>query len=152
VPAVIGMDPVVPAAMNLFVGEEGHFVWAAGCVFDRCSDFPSGRYLGSSIIGRGTYGKVIGCIDKKYNAQVAIKIVRSSIEYKAAAIREIYILNDLNGAHNTPKLLRDFEQDNHVCMVFDLYGDNLKKVIERWCVTPRLHFLKNFDEIFAQEV
>jgi hypothetical protein len=134
--AVLGMKPKVPAAINLFVGEEGHFVWVVGCVFDKCSEFPSGRYIGSSIIGSGTYGKVIGCTDKKYKAPVAIKVVRSSIEYKAAAVREIYILNDLNGAHNTPKLLRDFEQDNHNCMVFDLYGDSLKIVIERWCATP----------------
>jgi hypothetical protein len=119
---------------SVAVNEEGHFVWTPGCTFDRCQEFPNGRYLGASLLGSGTYGKVIECLDQKHNARVAIKAVRRGCPaYKAAAEREIIILRDLNGLSDTPKILRDFEHAGHICMVFDVLGETLKSFIEKRC-------------------
>ena len=122
----------IAAAMNLYVDQKGHFDWQAGYNFERRIEHPTGRYYGLKLIGSGTYGKVVKCFDRKHQANVAIKVVRNAIEYKAAAQREIFILNDLNGIRNTAKLLRDFQENGHICMVFDLYGESLASLSRQW--------------------
>ena len=126
--------PDLAVAMHLSVGEEGHFEWKPRCKFDRYDEYPDGRYVGLSLVGSGTFGKVVECLDKKYKARVAIKVVRKLVAYQSAAEREIFILNDLNGLKNTPKLLREFHQDGHICMVFNLYGQSLKSLVQIWWV------------------
>ncbi len=126
------LPPLVLQAVA--VNEEGHFVWTPGCTLERSLEFPNGRYLSASLLGSGTYGKVIECLDQKHHARVAVKAVRRGCPaFKAAAEREIIILRDLNGANHTPKLLRDFEHSGHVCMVFDILGESLKCLIEKRC-------------------
>ena len=132
-----GYSEIQPAQMQaaqIALSEEGHFVWFPGCSFDRTSEFPGGRYLGCGLLGCGTYGKVIECLDQKHNGRVAIKAVRRGCPaFRAAAEREVLILRDLDGQSHTPKLLRDFEHSGHICMVFDVFGDSLKFLLDkRW--------------------
>ena len=109
--------------------EQGHLVFKPGCTFDVSLDFPMGRYLGKKLLGSGTYGKVVECVDLKHNAKAAVKVVRRAPLYRAAAEKEIAILRLLNGSAHTPKLLRDFEHAGHICLVFNLHGENLRDVL-----------------------
>jgi hypothetical protein len=128
------MPPLAMQAATVAVNEEGHFAWTPGCTLERSLEFPNGRYLGAALLGSGTYGKVIECLDQKHHARVAVKAVRRGCPaFKAAAEREIIILRDLNGLSHTPKLLRDFEHAGHICMVFDILGESLKFAIEKRC-------------------
>lgn len=49
-----------------------------------------------SVAGEGTFGLVFNCIDKKYDALVAVKAVRSVPRYLDAAEVEIEILERIN--------------------------------------------------------
>ena len=70
--------------------EPGVFAGFVGDGVDKNKQFPQGRYLITKKLGSGTYGKVLGCTDKKYNLPVAIKIVRKDPPiYKEAAKKEI---------------------------------------------------------------
>ena len=46
-------------------------------------------------IGLGTFGKVFRCLDKKYDDEVAIKVVRNIRKYVESAVIEARILNDI---------------------------------------------------------
>ena len=114
------------------ISDEGHLVWSPGYTFDHCGEYPAGRYCAIRLLGSGTYGKVVECIDQKHKARAAIKVIRRGITaYRLAAEREIRILRDLGGRFNTLKLLRDFEHSGHKCLVFDIYGENLRTLLDR---------------------
>ncbi len=48
-----------------------------------------------SLLGEGTFGKVVECIDRDTRENVAVKIIRAVSKYTEAAEIEIEILNDL---------------------------------------------------------
>ena len=54
-------------------GDEGHFQWKDGSRFDKSGQYPGGRYIAKKIIGSGTYGKVVECVDQKHGVQTAIR-------------------------------------------------------------------------------
>lgn len=111
--------------------EEGHFVFTQGCCLEKCSEFPNGRYLGQKLLGSGTYGKVVECLDQKHKARTAVKLVRRGIPaYRDCALKEIKILRELGGKGWTPRMLRSFQHDGHICIVFDLLGDSLAAVLQ----------------------
>nr|CAG8460821.1 2679_t:CDS:10 [Entrophospora candida] len=88
------------------------------------------RYQIIRILGQGTFGKVVQCLDRLTNRTVAIKIIRSTQKYRDASRIEIRVLNILRDSDppNAYKCihLRDwFDYRNHICMVFDLYGSSL---------------------------
>eukprot|EP00802_Teleaulax_amphioxeia_P001624 Tamp_01626.p1 GENE.Tamp_01626~~Tamp_01626.p1 ORF type:complete len:842 (-),score=141.30 Tamp_01626:2391-4916(-) len=112
--------------------EPGVFAGFVGDGVDKNKQFPQGRYLITKKLGSGTYGKVLGCTDKKYNLPVAIKIVRKDPPiYKEAAKKEIAVLRHLGGTHGCLRLLRDFEHDGHLCISMEMYGENLQAFMKR---------------------
>jgi dual-specificity kinase len=48
------------------------------------------------LLGEGTYGKVVECIDRQRDRSVAVKIIRSIQKYRDAARIEIRVLDHLN--------------------------------------------------------
>ena len=111
--------------------EPGVFAGYVGDSVDRCKQFPAGRYTISKKLGAGVYGKVLGCVDQKYNLPVAIKIVRKDPPiYRDAAKKEITVLRHLGGTHGCLRLLRDFEHDGHLCISMEMYGKNLQSFIK----------------------
>jgi serine/threonine protein kinase len=93
------------------------------------------RYEVVKSLGVGVYGTVLECYDRKHKCSVAIKICKALPAYLHAARQEIKVLRDLGGCNGTLALLRHFEHDSHICMSFDLLGESLKAIIDR--------FLKN---------
>ena len=112
--------------------EEGHFRFKEGCALDRSVEFPGGRYIGQRLLGSGTYGKVVECVDYKYKAQTAIKLVRRNMPgFREAALKEIQILGTLGGRCGTVQLLRSFEHDGHICLAFNLLGESISSCLDR---------------------
>ena len=48
------------------------------------------------IVGLGTFGKVLECIDSKYGDKVAVKVVRQIPRYVSSAIIEADVLLNVN--------------------------------------------------------
>ena len=89
------------------------------------------RYTIIKVLGYGVYGTVLECHDQKYGCSVAIKMCRRLPEFENAAREEIRVLRDLGGRCGTPSLLRTFLHEQHICMSFNLLGENLKTIVAR---------------------
>jgi dual-specificity kinase len=89
-----------------------------------------------SVIGEGTFGKVVECWDRYLKIRVAIKIIRSIQKYREAAMIEIDVLKtikkyDPNKEKPLIQLLSYFDYKNHICMVFEKYGLSLYDFLKK---------------------
>ena len=80
-----------------------------------------------SLLGQGTFGKVVKAYDKKSRKYVAIKVIRSVQKYRDASQIELRVLSTLssNDKRNRNKcihLVDCFDYQNHICIVTDLLG------------------------------
>lgn len=105
--------------------------------------FKDGRYLVVRKLGWGHFSTVWLSRDVMTGRHVALKVVRSAAHYTETAIDEIKLLNKIVQANpNHPgkahvvSLLDSFEHKGpngvHVCMVFEVLGENLLGLIKRW--------------------
>ncbi|ODV87546.1 hypothetical protein CANARDRAFT_26934 [[Candida] arabinofermentans NRRL YB-2248] len=101
------------------------------------------RYILVRKLGWGHFSTVWLAKDQKENKHVAMKIVRSAKNYRETAIDEIKLLSKIN--HTDPehpghahliKLLDYFDHQGengiHICMVFEVLGENLLTLIRRY--------------------
>lgn len=105
--------------------------------------YNNGRYVVVRKLGWGHFSTVWLSRDTVSNRHVALKVVRSAAHYTETAIDEIKLLSRIvkaNPAHPGRKhvvsLLDSFEHKGpngvHVCMVFEVLGENLLGLIKRW--------------------
>ncbi|QPG76536.1 hypothetical protein FOA43_003925 [Brettanomyces nanus] len=105
--------------------------------------YKDGRYVLVRKLGWGHFSTVWLAKDLKRNHHVAMKIVRSARNYRETAIDEIKLLSKLNhtdlehpGHAHLVKLLDYFdhqgENGTHICMVFEVLGENLLSLIRRY--------------------
>jgi serine/threonine-protein kinase SRPK3 len=105
--------------------------------------FKDGKYTVVRKLGWGHFSTVWLSRDNVTQKHVALKVVRSAAHYTETAIDEIKLLNKIVGAKpNHPgrkhvvSLLDSFEHKGpngtHVCMVFEVLGENLLGLIKRW--------------------
>lgn len=85
------------------------------------------KYEIRSILGEGTFGKVLLCKDCDSQKRYAIKVIRNIQRYRDAAKLEIDALNSLHNEDPTVKypivrLLDSFTIDGHVCLRFPVHG------------------------------
>lgn len=83
-----------------------------------------------SLLGQGTFGRVVKAYDRKRDRWVAIKIIRAVQKYREASKIELKVLATLahNDRLNYNKCihLRDtFDFRNHICIVTDLLGQSV---------------------------
>eukprot|EP01135_Chromosphaera_perkinsii_P012112 Nk52_evm50s2579 gene=Nk52_evmTU50s2579 len=100
---------------------DGHYLYTIGEII-------SERYTVISLLGEGTFGKVLECYDMQKRKNVAVKIIKNIPKYRAAAKVEVQILDDLKKDSGCPyciKLLDWFDYRHHICMVFELLGLSL---------------------------
>ncbi|OMJ14410.1 Dual specificity protein kinase lkh1 [Smittium culicis] len=102
---------------------EGHFI-------THFNQLIASRYEVKGLLGQGTFGKVLKCVDKTSNKLVAVKVIKSVYKYRVAASMEIRVLETMkqNDPSNFFKcaVIRDsFDFNNHICMVFDLLSSSL---------------------------
>ncbi|WEW59177.1 serine/threonine protein kinase, CMGC [Emydomyces testavorans] len=105
--------------------------------------YNNGRYLVIRKLGWGHFSTVWLSRDTNTGKHVALKVVRSAAHYTETAIDEIKLLKrivDANpnhpGRRHVVSLLDSFEHKGpngiHVCMVFEVLGENLLGLIKRW--------------------
>lgn len=106
-------------------------------------NFKDGRYTVVRKLGWGHFSTVWLSRDNVTGKHVALKVVRSAAHYTETAIDEIKLLNkivaakpDHPGRKHVVSLLDSFEHKGpngtHVCMVFEVLGENLLGLIKRW--------------------
>ncbi|CAH2355799.1 dual specificity protein kinase Kns1p [[Candida] railenensis] len=110
--------------------KEGHFIINIG------ESFADGRFLIVRLLGQGTFGKVIECIDRYNNEKVAIKIIRNIPKYRDAAKIELRILSTLKKFDNDNlnhciHLKECFDYRGHICIVTDLLKISLYDFLEK---------------------
>ncbi|KAF4508933.1 hypothetical protein G6O67_005253 [Ophiocordyceps sinensis] len=105
--------------------------------------FNDAKYTVVRKLGWGHFSTVWLSRDNSNGKHVALKVVRSAAHYTETAIDEIKLLSKIVEAnHNHPgrkhvvSLLDSFEHKGpngtHVCMVFEVLGENLLGLIKRW--------------------
>lgn len=105
--------------------------------------YNNGRYVVVRKLGWGHFSTVWLSRDTQTNKHVALKVVRSAAHYTETAIDEIKLLSRIvkanpghPGRKHVVSLLDSFEHKGpngvHVCMVFEVLGENLLGLIKRW--------------------
>lgn len=105
--------------------------------------YKNGRYVVVRKLGWGHFSTVWLSRDTENGKHVALKVVRSAAHYTETAIDEIKLLNKVVGAKpdhpgrkHVVALLDSFEHRGpngmHVCMVFEVLGENLLGLIKKW--------------------
>jgi len=105
--------------------------------------FKDGKYTVVRKLGWGHFSTVWLSKDNVTKKHVALKVVRSAAHYTETAVDEIKLLNkivaakpDHPGRKHVVSLLDSFDHKGpngtHVCMVFEVLGENLLGLIKRW--------------------
>ena len=105
--------------------------------------YNNGKYIVVRKLGWGHFSTVWLSRDTANGKHVALKVVRSAAHYTETAIDEIKLLNKIvqanpnhPGRKHVVSLLDSFEHKGphgvHVCMVFEVLGENLLGLIKRW--------------------
>ena len=105
--------------------------------------YKEGKYTIVRKLGWGHFSTVWLSRDNTTSKHVALKVVRSAAHYTETALDEIKLLNrvvqankDHPGRRHVVSLLDSFTHHGpngkHVCMVFEVLGENLLGLIKRW--------------------
>lgn len=105
--------------------------------------YKDGKYTVVRKLGWGHFSTVWLSKDNTNGRHVALKVVRSAAHYTETAIDEIKLLKKVveanpnhPGKKHVVSLLDSFEHKGpngvHVCMVFEVLGENLLGLIKRW--------------------
>lgn len=105
--------------------------------------YKDGKYTIVRKLGWGHFSTVWLSKDNTTGKHVALKVVRSAAHYTETALDEIKLLNkvvaankDHPGRQHVVSLLDSFNHKGphgmHVCMVFEVLGENLLGLIKRW--------------------
>ena len=106
-------------------------------------EYKDGKYTIVRKLGWGHFSTVWLSRDNTTSKHVALKVVRSAAHYTETALDEIKLLNkvvdankDHPGRKHVVSLLDSFNHKGpngvHVCMVFEVLGENLLGLIKRW--------------------
>lgn len=121
--------------------EEGHFYVVLG----EDIDVSTGRFKILSLLGEGTFGKVVEAWDRKRKEYCAVKIVRNIAKYTRDAEYEIKFMErvrnfDMQDKTALMKLQRHFRNDgNHVCICMPKYGPCLLDHLQKSGPFPHRH-------------
>ena len=112
--------------------EETHIQVHIGQALAPDSFFQQGRYVVRRFLGKGVYAKVFECQDLgRKGSLVAIKVFRAHPAYTQACFDEVKVMQTLDGACGLPRFCGGFRHLGHVGFVAELYGENLKTMLER---------------------
>ncbi|KAG7455975.1 hypothetical protein MATL_G00246830 [Megalops atlanticus] len=94
------------------------------------------RFEVLEVIGKGSFGQVLKCLDHKNNELVAIKVIRNKKRFHHQALVELKILDavrrkDKENSHNVIHMKEYFYFRNHLCISFELLGVNLYELIKK---------------------
>ncbi|XP_015208600.2 dual specificity tyrosine-phosphorylation-regulated kinase 4 isoform X1 [Lepisosteus oculatus] len=94
------------------------------------------RFEVLEVIGKGSFGQVLKCLDHKTKELVAVKIIRNKKRFHHQALVELKILDalrrkDKENSHNVIHMKEYFYFRNHLCISFELLGLNLYELIKK---------------------
>ncbi|KHN96656.1 serine/threonine protein kinase [Metarhizium album ARSEF 1941] len=93
------------------------------------------RYEIVDILGKGSFGQVVRCIDHKLGVLVAIKIIRNKKRFHQQALVEVNILQKLRewdpkNRHSMVNFTQSFYFRGHLCISTELLDMNLYEFIK----------------------
>ena len=93
------------------------------------------RYEVVDLLGKGSFGQVVRCIDHKTGVLVAVKIIRNKKRFHQQALVEVNILQrlkewDPQRKHSVVNFDQEFYFRGHLCISTDLLGMNLYEFIK----------------------
>lgn len=93
------------------------------------------RYEVIDVLGKGSFGQVVRCIDHKTGGLVAVKIIRNKKRFHQQALVEVNILQKLRewdpgDQHSLVKFTQSFYFRGHLCISTELLGMNLYEFIK----------------------
>ena len=132
--------------------------------------FAAGRYVVIEKLGWGHFSTVWRCFDSKRTKEtgsaeyVAMKIQKSASHYREAAVDEIELLTSIKTSSLSKEVLQEYppnfdpavvflldhfdhlgKNGNHICMTFDILGENLLKVIKKYEYRGLpIHIVRNY--------
>ncbi|KAF0990229.1 hypothetical protein HZS_4565, partial [Henneguya salminicola] len=91
------------------------------------------KYIIISLLGKGSFGKVVRCRDLETNIEVAIKILNpsKSISSIVSEINTLKYVSKNNHDNLFVEYICDFNWNEYHCIVFELLGDNLYDHLKR---------------------
>ena len=98
-------------------------------------DHLSYRYEVIDLLGKGSFGQVVRCIDHKTGILVAVKIIRNKKRFHQQALVEVNILKKLRewdpeNEHSVVTFDQSFYFRGHLCISTDLLDMNLYEFIK----------------------
>lgn len=109
--------------MNNFDDENGDYKVVKG-------DHIAYRYEILEVLGQGSFGKVIKCIDHKNGCLVAVKIILNRSKFRAQGFIEAGILRTLSGGDSMIRYLGHYVFRDHLCITTELLGINLYELLK----------------------
>ncbi|KAI1173109.1 hypothetical protein F4777DRAFT_463477 [Nemania sp. FL0916] len=93
------------------------------------------RYEIVDVLGKGSFGQVVRCIDHKTGVLVAVKIIRNKKRFHQQALVEVNILKKLRewdpkNKHSMVNFTHSFYFRNHLCISTELLDMNLYEFIK----------------------
>ncbi|KAI9697817.1 MAG: hypothetical protein M1836_004493 [Candelina mexicana] len=93
------------------------------------------RYEIVDILGKGSFGQVVRCVDHKTGVLMAIKIIRNKKRFHQQALVEVNILQQLRewdplNKHSMINFTQSFYFRGHLCISTELLGMNLYEFIK----------------------
>ncbi|ONM14236.1 hypothetical protein ZEAMMB73_Zm00001d002418 [Zea mays] len=95
------------------------------------------RFIVKEMLGQGTFGQVVKCWDTETNDYVAVKVIKNQPAFYHQAIMEVSLLRTLNqkfdpdDQHNIVRMLDYLSFQNHLCIAFEMLGQNLYELLKR---------------------
>lgn len=125
---VKNINVVVIPSPHSSCDQDGHYKFQIKELF-------ANRFIILSLLGQGTFGKVVHCYDKLHQSHVAIKIIRNIQKYRDAARIELRILSTLKkfdpqNQNHCIHLRECFDFKGHICIVTDLLKISLYDFLE----------------------
>lgn len=93
------------------------------------------RYEVVDVLGKGSFGQVVRCVDHKTGALVAVKIIRNKKRFHQQALIEVNLLKKLKDwdserRHSVVAFDQSFYFRGHLCISTELLGMNLYEFIK----------------------
>lgn len=113
---------------------DGHLVYKIG-------ELIQDRFRVESLLGEGTFGKVLKVKDILSSKPVALKIIKNIKKYREAAKLEINVLSKLSeldpgDMSGCIKMLDYFDYHGHTCIAFDILGQSVFDFLRDNCYNP----------------
>ncbi len=103
-----------------------------------CIRSPGGDvYEVLDLLGVGTFGQVVKCIEVGSSRVVALKVVKNQEAYLRQALMEVYVLQMLHRTFPTERmqhivrLLQHFQCHHHLCLVLEKLGMSLFDLLKQ---------------------